>query len=357
MIIRFIIITTVFLILGFNTVLDALNMGTSNTKNHRNKFLKQAIIRFIFSMYLVYSFLVSEFTPTSYDVIILILGITLIFITEFLFIKRRNFFSKIKVFLKLLINKYILLLILPLVIMSLLVYWTSFTVYALTLVGLILFLGILYSLIYHVFIHKLVHLVPYNMVFESDLYELENSLNKDLYIVQSDKLNLPMNALFMGLFKMKRVLLTPKIVAYLTSEEVKAIIYHELGHYHHNHLRKRLMIVLLIILMYLAIGIAFFTLPILSFIGLPYTLFNLTLMIGISVYLSETVIESYMIHQMHQQEYEADSYVKKHFKASKLISALKKIKSIEHEIQLDPLYQRLKVSHPSIKSRVKKLKG
>lgn len=357
MIIRFLILIGVLTLLGFNTLLDALNMGTSNTHFHRNGFLKRAIIRFILSIMLIYIILVSEFTPRLFTIAVGAIALILVVFTEFKFIRRSQFLKRFSALIKSLFTKYILLGLIPLSVMSLLVYYTNFTVYLIVLGSLIIMLLTIYILIYKVFIHKLVRLVPYDMVFEETLYQSEPSLKDDLFIVQSDKLNLPMNALFMGLFKMKRVLLTPKIVSYLNASEVKAIIYHELGHYHYKHLRKRLSIIALIILAYLSIGFIFFTFPVLSLMDLPYTLFNIFLFIGIGIYLLESMIETFMIHMMHKQEYEADHYVKQNHYGQALISALKKIKTIESETILHPLYQSLKVSHPSIKDRIKRLKG
>lgn len=347
----------VLALLGFNTMLDALNMGASNTYMHRNNFLKHAINRFILSTVFIYLFLVNEFASSTITAIVGLSALFLMVITEFKFVKRSNKLTRLIALTKTLFTKYMLLGLFPLVILSVLVFYTNFIVYLSVLGGIILIGISVYILVYNNLIYKLVRLVSYDRIFDNQLYEEEPSLKDDLFIAQSEKLNLPMNALFMGLFKMKRIILTPKIVAYLNAKEVKAIIYHELGHYHHKHLRKRLGIIFLIVLAYISIGLMFFTLPIVNFLGLPYTLFNVIVLIGISVYVLESIIETFMIRLMHKQEFEADLYVKDHFDAQALINALRKIKTIESEVIYHPLYQRLKVSHPSMKNRIKQLKG
>jgi STE24 endopeptidase len=357
MVIRFLILSFIGILLGFNTILDALNMGASNTRLHRHGFLKRAMIRFLLGLALVYIMLVSEFASSLVTIIVLVTLVMLIVMIEFLFIRRSRLLKKMTALLSTLLSRYLLLMGLPLAVIAILVYYTNFLIYLIVLGGIIGFSFIVYSLIYKVFIYKLVRLVPYTMHYDETLYLHEPSLKADLFMVQSDKLMLPMNALFMGFFNSKRVLLTPKIIAYLSTKEVIAIIYHELGHYHHKHLRARLSIIALIVLAYLFIGFLFFNVPVLAFIGLPNTLFNLAIMLGLTLYLAESFIEIFMINMMHKQEYEADSYVKKHYHASHLISGLRKIKSIESEIIMHPLYQQLKVSHPSIKERILKLKA
>nr|KAJ3422053.1 CAAX prenyl protease 1 [Polyrhizophydium stewartii] len=64
-----------------------------------------------------------------------------------------------------------------------------------------------------------------------------------LFLVDGSKRSAHSNAYFFGLFNDKRIVLFDTLLEHTTHDEVLAILAHELGHWYHNHIVKRLVVV------------------------------------------------------------------------------------------------------------------
>ncbi len=217
-------------------------------------------------------------------------------------------------------------------------------------IGFLIVIVGLYFFINAFVLEKLVTRVPLHMPYENVIRKFQ--IVNDVYLVKSKRFYLPMNALFTGFLKNKKVLLSDRLVSRLRSRELRAIIIHEIGHEKLKHLVLRALLLVIALT---------------GFAGLVYTVFysrlslehfeqQATLLIMASwVYFSIFEVLTYRLAQ--RQEYQADAFVKQHSLGDSLISALEKITRYEPEPRVNRLYQSLFYSHPPINQRIKKIKA
>ena len=219
--------------------------------------------------------------------------------------------------------------------------WIIFMILFVSLIGF-------YFLINGVLLPKLLTQVPLEMPYDKMIHKF--SLIDDIYVAKSRKFYLPMNALFTGFRKRKRVLLSDKLVARLKSRELKAIIAHEIGHAKLSHLFVRAVILFVAVVGFsLLLQWVFYG----QFQPLVFYV-QLTVFVMVSwIYFSIFELFTYQVAQ--HQEYQADAFVSYLGEGVALASALEKINRYESEPKLHPYYQRVFYSHPPLKKRRKNL--
>ncbi|NDW09040.1 M48 family metallopeptidase [Dysgonomonas sp. 520] len=181
----------------------------------------------------------------------------------------------------------------------------------------------------------------------------------DIYVMDASKRTTKANAYFTGLGKKKRIVLFDTLINDLDTDEIVAVLAHEIGHYKKKHTLQSLitsiiyMGVLLYILSYFigsrqlatALGsdIPSFHLGIIAF-SILFT--PISLVLG----LITNVISR-------KNEYQADAFAAKYGLADSLVSGLKKLstKSLSN-LNPDPWNVFVYYSHPTLLQRMKKLK-
>jgi STE24 endopeptidase len=184
--------------------------------------------------------------------------------------------------------------------------------------------------------------------------------SKGIFVMDGSKRSSHGNAYFTGLGSAKRIVFFDTLLKHLEHREVIAVLAHELGHFKHRHIMKRmvftfgLMLVLLWVLgalkgelwFYQGLGVQtvgtaqalllFFTvLPVFTFIFAP--------------------IGSWM---SRKHEYEADAYAAQQSSASDLVTALVKLyRDNASTLTPDPLYSTFYNSHPPASLRIAALKA
>ena len=136
------------------------------------------------------------------------------------------------------------------------------------------------------------------------------------------------NAFFGGFGKTKRIIFFDTLLEKLSHKEVEAVIAHELGHFHHNHIKKQLAfsIDFLFIALFLLGDLKdneFFY----SVLGVDLasdTNFILLLILVIIPFLS-FFMQPYMAFKSRKAEYEADEYACEHAKSRDLKQSLTKL--------------------------------
>ena len=189
-------------------------------------------------------------------------------------------------------------------------------------------------------------------------YQIEN-----LYVIDGSKRSTKANAYFTGLGSKKRIVLYDTLMDTLTTEEIVAVLAHEIGHYKHKHTRTMLLISLLNIgvmfyLLSLALGsptegnihianalgsqIPSFHFGVIVF-GILYAPISMLLGIGVNV-LSR------------KNEYQADTFAKNNGLAKPLGEALKKLSvSSLSNLNPHPAYVFFHYSHPTLLQRLRNL--
>jgi len=180
----------------------------------------------------------------------------------------------------------------------------------------------------------------------------------NVYKIDGSKRSTKANAYFTGLGSKKRIVLYDTLIKDLTTNEIVAVLAHEIGHYKHKHTLQGIVLsifqtglTLYLISLFLkypalsqALGInaPSFHIGIIAF-GVLYTPFSL--MIGLAM----NVLSR-------KNEYQADNFANKNFEAEHLISALKKL-SVNNLSNLTPhpTYVFFHYSHPTLLQRIRAL--
>ena len=180
----------------------------------------------------------------------------------------------------------------------------------------------------------------------------------DLFIMDGSKRSSKANAFFSGLGSRKRIVLFDTLVEDHTTEELVGVLAHEIGHYKLKHT------LVSTVLSILQTGLMLFVLsllidsPVLSAaLGAEHPSFQIGIIaFGMLYSPLSTVIGLLMNKLSRTNEYAADAYARKVYKAEPLITALKKM-SVEHLSNLtpDPTYVFFHYSHPPLLQRLRAL--
>jgi STE24 endopeptidase len=180
----------------------------------------------------------------------------------------------------------------------------------------------------------------------------------NVFVIDGSKRSTKANAYFTGLGRKKRIVLYDTLISEMKTEEIVAVLAHEIGHYKKHHVLWGLFFSLLTtsLMLYLfsIVGrypifaqelgsdIPSFHLAIISF-GILYSPLSLIIGLGMN-YISR------------KNEYQADKFTAEKYKGEYLASALKKL-SINNLSNLTPhpVYVFFHYSHPTLLQRLKKL--
>lgn len=180
----------------------------------------------------------------------------------------------------------------------------------------------------------------------------------NIYVMDASKRSTKANAYFTGLGRKKRIVLFDTLINDLTTDEIVAVLAHEIGHYKKKHTLKHLIVSILYtgIMLYIlsfflssqnlaqALGsnIPSFQLGIIAF-SILFT--PISLVLGLVMNISSR-----------KNEYEADAFAAKYGLSEALISGLKKlsVKSLSN-LNPDPLNVYFYYSHPTLLERINKL--
>lgn len=184
--------------------------------------------------------------------------------------------------------------------------------------------------------------------------------SKGLFVMDGSRRSAHGNAYFTGFGASKRIVFFDTLLDKLTPQEVEAVLAHELGHFHHKHIVKRLLVLapaslaLFALLGWLLSQPAFFNgLGVtqtgtaaglaLFFLALPWFTFALTPL---------------MSQWSRRHEFEADRYAASHTQANDLVSALVKLyRDNASTLTPDPVYSGFFDSHPPAAVRIARLQG
>ena len=163
------------------------------------------------------------------------------------------------------------------------------------------------------------------------------------------------NAYFTGLGTNKRIVFFDTLIDELNSEEIEAVLAHELGHFKCKHITKRIILMAAVSL----IGLAFLGWLInqpwfYSGLGVTQPSAHVALVLFLTVIPVFTFFFQPMLaHISRKHEFEADDFAVKQAKADTLIQALVKLyKENANTLTPDPLYSAFHDSHPPAPVRV-----
>ena len=180
-----------------------------------------------------------------------------------------------------------------------------------------------------------------------------------VFVMDGSKRSSHGNAYFTGIGKNKRIVFFDTLLEGMEDQEVEAILAHELGHFHHKHIRKHMVSTFTISLLGLAL-LGYLITQEWFFDGLGVsTVSNHAALILFTLALP---VFSFFIAPIsnalsRKHEFEADAFAAKHTNADDLVSSLVKLyRDNAATLTPDKLYSAFHDSHPSASIRIAELK-
>ena len=166
------------------------------------------------------------------------------------------------------------------------------------------------------------------------------------------------NAYFTGFGSSKRVVFFDTLLSRLNGEEIEAVLAHELGHFKHHHVIKRIAMMFFVSFLGLAL-LGWLMNQAWFYNGLGVTeasnymaLILFLLVSPVFLFLLRPLMASYS----RKNEFEADDYAAKHADANRLVDALVKLyRDNASTLTPDPLHSAFYDSHPPASIRISKL--
>ena len=166
------------------------------------------------------------------------------------------------------------------------------------------------------------------------------------------------NAYFTGFGSSKRVVFFDTLLSRLNGEEIEAVLAHELGHFKHHHVIKR--IIMMFSLSFLGLALLGWLMNQTWFyngLGVSASSNHMALILFLLVspvflFILRPIMASYS----RKNEFEADDYAAKHANANRLVDALVKLyRDNASTLTPDPLHSAFYDSHPPANIRISKL--
>ena len=180
----------------------------------------------------------------------------------------------------------------------------------------------------------------------------------NIFVIDGSKRSTKANAYFSGFGSQKRITLYDTLINDLETDEIVAVLAHEVGHYKRRHIIFNLISSILLTGLTLFILSLFVNSPVLSeALGVSIPSFHIGLIaFGILYSPISEVTGLFMNYMSRKFEYQADNYAKETFEGKALISSLKKLsKNSLSNLTPHPAFVFTNYSHPTLLERIKNL--
>jgi STE24 endopeptidase len=187
---------------------------------------------------------------------------------------------------------------------------------------------------------------------------------KGLFVMDGSKRSAHANAYFTGFGAAKRVVFYDTLLAKLSAPEVDAVLAHELGHFKHKHIIKRIISMFALslagfaLLGYLSGQVWFYT-----GLGVQPNLASSNDALALLLFMLALPVFSFFVAPLFAQlsrkhEFEADAYAVGQTSAQDLSTALLKLyEDNASTLTPDPLYVSFYYSHPGASERLARMRG
>ncbi|MEW6646018.1 MAG: M48 family metallopeptidase [Pseudomonadota bacterium] len=176
-----------------------------------------------------------------------------------------------------------------------------------------------------------------------------------LFVMDGSRRSAHGNAYFTGFGRHKRIVFFDTLLGSLNDAEIEAVLAHELGHFHHRHVRQRLIISALSSLAGLAVLGLLAQAPWFYHglgIGQPSPATALLLFLLVAPVFT-FFLQPLLARRMRRHEFEADAFAARHSAADHLVSALVKLyQDNASTLTPDPLYSAFHDTHPPAPVRI-----
>ncbi|KAF3998434.1 M48 family metallopeptidase [Glaciimonas immobilis] len=189
--------------------------------------------------------------------------------------------------------------------------------------------------------------------------------SKGLFVMDGSKRSAHGNAYFSGFGASKRIVFFDTLLARLAPHEIEAVLAHELGHFKLKHIIKRIIVLFVVSLVFLAL-LGYLKEQLWFYTGLgvvPLLLADLSNnnAMALILFMLALPIFTFMLSPLssitsRKHEFEADAFAAKYTKADDLVSALVKLyEDNASTLTPDPLHSAFYDSHPPAALRINKL--
>ena len=237
----------------------------------------------------------------------------------------------------------------------------NFWLYAWALVAVFtVFMNMFYSSLIVPLFNKQTPLEDGELKTEIEKFAQKTDFTLDkIFVIDGSKRSTKANAYFAGFGKTKRIVLYDTLINDLTTDEIVAVLAHEVGHYKHKHIIFNLMSSVLLSGFTLFILSLFIDSQLLSSaLGVSIPSFHIGMIaFGILYSPISEITSLFMNYASRKFEYQADDYAKKHFGSEPLISSLKKLsKNSLSNLTPHKTYVFMHYSHPTLRERIVNLR-
>ena len=184
--------------------------------------------------------------------------------------------------------------------------------------------------------------------------------SQGLFVMDASRRSSHGNAYFTGFGKNKRIVFFDNLIKSLESEEIEAVLAHELGHFKKKHIVKGM--ARSVIFSFIGFAILGYLINFPPFF-LGHGVQSLSTYMGLCLFVLVANTYTFPLTPLNawfsrKWEFEADAFASQHAKAHKLISALVKLyKDNASTLTPDPVYSSYYHSHPPALVRVRYLEG
>ncbi len=181
----------------------------------------------------------------------------------------------------------------------------------------------------------------------------------NIFVIDGSKRSTKANAYFSGFGSQKRITLYDTLINDLETDEIVAVLAHEVGHYKRKHIIFNLITSILLTGFMLFILSLFINTPVLSeALGVSIPSFHIGLIAFGILYSPISEITGLVMNSFSRKfEYQADNYAKETFAGDSLVTSLKKLsKNSLSNLTPHPSYVFMHYSHPTLLQRVQNLK-
>ncbi len=181
---------------------------------------------------------------------------------------------------------------------------------------------------------------------------------KNIYMIDGSKRSTKANAYFTGLGPKKRIVLYDTLTEQMTTDEIVAVLAHEIGHYKHKHVLKGMLYSIpSSLLLFFLLGWMLGSDVLAQALGGTKAVFHLNAIAFFTLYTPISLLLGILGNVLSRKhEYEADAFAQQYGYGEQLISGLKKLSSQSlSNLMPHPLYVFFNYSHPTLYQRIIKM--
>lgn len=185
---------------------------------------------------------------------------------------------------------------------------------------------------------------------------------KGLFVMDGSKRSAHGNAYFTGFGKSRRIVFFDTLLNKLNGPEIEAVLAHELGHFKHKHIIKRMAISFFVALVFFALlGYVKNTIWFYEGLGAPPALMHSNDALALILFFMAVPVFTFLLSPLaswfsRKDEFQADQYASEQTEAQSLVSALVKLYDDNAAtLTPDPIHSAFYDSHPPASVRIQHL--